>query len=230
MDAGKRGGQMSESFILGALMAVVGGYLDVYTYLLRGHVFANAQTGNIVLLGVNLAEGAFVKAIYYLVPIAAFAAGVLAVEVIRKRFYDHPRIHWRQITVAAECVVLLGVAFIPAGKWDIAVNPVISFLCAMQVESFRKFKGGAFATTMCTGNLRTATELLYRYRATGDKECRRRSLQYYAIILFFIGGAVLGTAGAGWFAEKAVLFCCALLAAGFCMMFIKNERSDGLGA
>ena len=41
--------QMSESFFLTAILAIVGGFLDAYSYLMRGHVFANAQTGNIVL-------------------------------------------------------------------------------------------------------------------------------------------------------------------------------------
>ena len=39
-----------ETFRVAALLAVVGGFLDAYTYILRGGVFANAQTGNIVLL------------------------------------------------------------------------------------------------------------------------------------------------------------------------------------
>ena len=49
--------QMSESFRLGAVLALTGGFLDAYTYLIRGGVFANAQTGNIVLLGVRLMRG-----------------------------------------------------------------------------------------------------------------------------------------------------------------------------
>ena len=46
----------SESYIVGILLAIAGGYLDVYTYICRGGVFANAQTGNIVLLGINVAD------------------------------------------------------------------------------------------------------------------------------------------------------------------------------
>ena len=48
---------MSESFRIGALLAIIGGFFDAYSYLCRGGVFANAQTGNIVLLGVNIANG-----------------------------------------------------------------------------------------------------------------------------------------------------------------------------
>ena len=73
--------QMSENFILGIILAAVGGYLDAYTYLVRGGVFANAQTGNIVLLGINLAEGSYLNALQYLFPIAAFSVGVLELQL-----------------------------------------------------------------------------------------------------------------------------------------------------
>lgn len=216
------GGQMSESLPLAALLAVVGGFLDAYTYLLHGGVFANAQTGNIVLLGLKLAEGAFLPALYYLVPIAAFALGVITVECIRRRFSGHTRIHWRQITVAAECVALLLVSFVPAGRWNMLVNPAVSFLCAMQVESFRKVRGSVFASTMCTGNLRSGTELLYLYRATGERAYLGQGLRYYGVILFFMVGAAAGGLLCGLLAEKAALFCCLLLAAGFGLMFVKS--------
>ena len=148
--------QMSESFRLGAVLALTGGFLDAYTYLIRGGVFANAQTGNIVLLGVRLMEGDWGGAGHYLVPILAFAAGVLAAELIRGRFRGAQALHWRQITVAAELLLLAAVAFLPAAL-DNAANVLVAFVCAVQVESFRKVNGNAFATTMCTGNLRSGS-------------------------------------------------------------------------
>lgn len=132
--------QMSESFRLGAVLALTGGFLDAYTYLIRGGVFANAQTGNIVLLGVRLMEGDWGGAGHYLVPILAFAAGVLAAELIRGRFRGAQALHWRQITVAAELLLLAAVAFLPAAL-DNAANVLVAFVCAVQVESFRKVNG-----------------------------------------------------------------------------------------
>mgnify|MGYP000124712744 CR=1 FL=1 len=46
----KRRGQMSEAFCTAMFLSLSGGLQDAYTYLFRGKVFANAQTGNIVLL------------------------------------------------------------------------------------------------------------------------------------------------------------------------------------
>lgn len=219
----KRKGQMSESFLLGAMLAVVGGFLDAYTYLLRGGVFANAQTGNMVLLGISAVEGHFLKALYYLIPIGAFALGVVAAEAVRHRFQSHPRIHWRQIVVAAEFFLLLEAAFVPRGDFDVAVNVAVSFMCAMQVESFRKVNGNAFASTMCTGNLRSATERLWRYHLTKDRSERNRGVQYLLIILFFIVGAAMGAWLSGIWGVRAILFCCVLLAGVFGVMFIKED-------
>ena len=49
--------QMSETIRLGMLLAISGGFMDAYSYIERGQVFANAQTGNMLLLGVNLSQG-----------------------------------------------------------------------------------------------------------------------------------------------------------------------------
>ena len=51
-------GQMSDSLLVGALLSFTGGFQDAYTYLCRGKVFANAQTGNIVLLSAALLRAA----------------------------------------------------------------------------------------------------------------------------------------------------------------------------
>ena len=53
----KHSKQMSESVRLGILLALSGGLMDAYSYIVRDRVFANAQTGNMLLFGVNLSEG-----------------------------------------------------------------------------------------------------------------------------------------------------------------------------
>lgn len=216
--------QMSESFFLSAILAVVGGFLDAYSYLLRGHVFANAQTGNIVLLGVNLQKRAFEQAFYYFVPILAFALGVLLVELIKKIYKEEHRIHWRQRIVVLEVVLLLVVGLLPRGRYDVIANVLISFVCAMQVEAFRRVHGHPFASTMCTGNLRSGTESLFQYVSQKDKKFRDKSFKYYGITACFILGAVIGTFLSGQVGEKAVFLCSGLLAMAVLLM-IKEFRA-----
>lgn len=217
-------GQISETMLAGALLAVAGGYLDVYTYLARGHVFANAQTGNMVLFGVNLAQGNWGKAISYLVPILAFVLGIMLAAFVREHAPGGKLFHWRQITIAIEIAVLLVVGFIPAGELDILANTIVSFVCSVQVQSFRKIGGNQLATTMCTGNLRSAAECFYTYFRTKDSRMEKKGLQYLCIILFFILGAVAGSVLTAYFGIRSVLFSCIPLLAVFVLMFLQEKE------
>ena len=63
-----------------------GGLQDAYTYFERGGVFANAQTGNVIFCSVALFHGEYAAFFRYLLPIAAFFAGVLTAEWLRRRW------------------------------------------------------------------------------------------------------------------------------------------------
>ena len=216
-------GQASESLRLGLLLAVVGGFLEAYTFLSRGGVFANCETGNLVLLGLYLAQGQMVRAMTYLPPILAFFCGVLLTNSIRRRAAFHPRLHWRQITVLFEAACLAAVAFIPYGRWEnIAVTALVSFACSIQVQSFRKVHGSAYATTMCTGNLRSATEAFYRFFALRQPSEGSKATHYYGIIAIFILSAALGSITTEHFGNYAILFCVIPLCA--CLWILAQNR------
>lgn len=74
--------QMSDTFLIAVLLAVVGGSLDAYSYVARGHVFANAQTGNIVLFGL-LADGDGCRQERILSHVLAFVLGIFIDEWIK---------------------------------------------------------------------------------------------------------------------------------------------------
>lgn len=212
--------QYSESLRIGILLALAGSFLDAYTYLCRGKVFANAQTGNMVMLGISFLEGNTTNVIKYIIPIIAFAIGVLLAEIIRHSLLEHEKIHWRQAVLAIEIVLLIFVAFIP---YDYIANTLISLICAMQVESFRKFHGNAYATTMCTGNLRSGTEKLVIFIKNKDRKHLKIALQYYFIIFIFCFGAFIGGIFSRNIGRKAILISCIPLVLSLVIMSYKRE-------
>ena len=209
--------QMSETFLTAAFISVSGGLQDVYTYIQRGEVFANAQTGNIVLLSRNLFLGDWRMALRYLVPLVAFAAGVAAAEGIRSRRQGAGRVHWRQLVLLTEIALLFLVGFVPR-RLDLLANAAVSFACAMQVQAFRKVNGNAYASTMCIGNLRSGVEALCAWRRTGDRSILSRAGQYFGIILLFALGAGLGSLCVPVLGLRTIWLSCALLAVSFCLM------------
>ena len=160
---------MSESFLIAGILSVSGGLQDAYTYMYRGKVFANAQTGNIVLLAQNLVDRNWQAALRYFSPLLFFALGVAMAECIRMRYQKAQKIHWRQLVLVMEIVLLFAVGFFP-NDIDLLANAMVSFACAMQVQAFRKVNGYAFASTMCIGNLRSGMESLCAYGKTKDKK------------------------------------------------------------
>ena len=214
--------QMSESMILGVLLTLAGGFQDAYSYNCRGQVFANAQTGNIVLLGQNIASGNFQNALHYLFPLLAFLAGVYLSEWVRELCKSFQKLHWRQIVLAFE-IVMLAIAGLLPQSLNVVSNVLMSFACAMQVDSFRKFRGIPCATTMCIGNMRSGTELLCRYHITKDPELKRKSLHYYFIILVFAIGAAIGAVASQKFGNPAIWIAAGLMLLGFILMFVKEE-------
>ena len=154
--------QTSETFLLSAILALSGGFQDAYTYNVRNGVFSNAQTGNVVLMSQHLMEGNWMRALHYLFPVLAFAFGVLVAERIGHTYKNARKIHWRQIVVLIEILILLAVGFMPQ-KFNMAATMLVSFACAMQVQTFRKVRGHAYASTMCIGNMRSGTEVLCVY-------------------------------------------------------------------
>ena len=101
------------------------------------------------------------------------------------------------------------------------------------VESFRRVHGKAYATTMCTGNLRSGTELLCAFFRTHEKNLLRDALRYGGILLTFAAGAGLGSVAALAWGAPAIWCSCVFLAAGFGLMFLSGapggENDDGKG-
>ena len=213
--------QKSESFLLSALLSFSGGLQDAYTYTVRGRVFANAQTGNVVLMCQNLMCGQWTQSLYYLCPLLSFSLGVFVAEGIENRFKENRPLHWRQMILLLEMAVLALVGLLPT-RFDMVANMLVSFSCAMQVQTFRKVHGFGYASTMCIGNIRSATESLSQYFRSRDRMALRKALHLFGIILIFAVGAGSGGILSGVFGIGTIWISVAILFAVTVIM-VKEE-------
>ena len=217
--------QMSEAFLNNMFLALSGGLQDAYTYNVRDHVFSNAQTGNVVLMSQHIISGNMRSALRYLVPLVSFVLGVYISEEIHLHFKDARKLHWRQSILLLEIIILTLVGFLPEER-NMLATVLVSFACAMQVQSFRKVNGYAFASTMCIGNLRSGMDSLCSWLVAGNRAARSKAFHYFAIILLFALGAGLGSVALGFCGAKAIWFSCLLLAVSFCLMFLKEDIEE----
>ena len=215
--------QMSEAFRTVLFLSLSGGLQDAYTYLGRGKVFANAQTGNIGVMGQSLFTGDWARFFHYLVPVLAFALGVAAAELIRVFFKENRRLHWRQLVLLVEILLLFLVGFFPDAL-NLAANALVSFACAMQVQAFRKVHGYPFASTMCIGNLRSGMDSLVTGLRLHDRKTLGKAGHYFAVILLFALGAGVGAQCMAPLGLRTIWISCALLCVSLCLMFRKETN------
>ena len=214
----------SESVELGILLAIVGGFLDAYTFVGRGGVFANAQTGNVVLMGIEAATGEWGQVVLHAVPILAFMVGVVVAEMIKKPSMRLFITDFERAVLILETIVLFIVGFIPYTSPNIIVTVAVSFVSSVQISSFRKLVGSTYSTTMVTGNLRSATQEAYIAFTKKDGESARRTVRYSTINLSFLAGAILGGLLTSVIGVKAVWVAVIVLICS--IILFNNERKS----
>ena len=216
-------GQMSDHFRTALFIILSGGFQDAYTYFTRDEVFSNAQTGNVVLMSQHFMMGEWSEGLRYLFPLLAFAVGVFVAERIQGSFKYARKLHWRQSVLLCEMAILVFVGFLPENL-NMAATVLVSFSCAMQVQTFRKVGGYSYASTMCIGNLRSGTAAFSLYLREKRPEQIRQALYYFGIILFFAVGAGIGGNLSVRYGFHVIWISGGLLLISFLLMFLEKIR------
>ena len=179
-----------------ALLIFVGGFYGSYTYLLRGNVFCNAQTGNVVLMAMALGSAKWAEALYYLIPLSAYILGAFVSELMPNPVKHHLPVRWDTLLIAIEILAIFLLGLLPESAPVQIAQVGINFIASMQYNTFRQAEGIPVATTFATNHIRQigvglAKEL--RHRRTGDKSHRPKLARHAEMLFFFASGAVVGT-------------------------------------
>ena len=180
---------------IGVLLAAAGGFLDGFTYVGHGHVFANAMTGNVVLLGISCYSGSWKTARHFLPAILAFVVGVSVSQIMqlhsKRRDVSPPY----PAVLALETVVLVVLSLLPATTADILFTTSIAFVASVQVQTFRNVNGQTFNSTFTTGNLRMLSEAAVGWFMEGHNAASGVVKDFSAICAAFLLGATTGGYG-----------------------------------
>ena len=189
----------------GALFAAAGGFLDGFTYVGHGHVFANAMTGNVVLLGINCISGSWQTAFRHLPPILAFLLGISTARAIQlRRLRRHLGDPYMAI-LALEVGILFALSLLPANVPDFVITMSIAFAASVQVETFREVAGSKYNSTFVTGNLRTLSEAAFDWFVRGHRpESARIAMNFLVICTAFLAGAAAGGYATPRFGNRAL--------------------------
>jgi uncharacterized membrane protein YoaK (UPF0700 family) len=211
-----------EALQIAGLLAFVGGYLEAYTWITH-HVFANAQSANLVFLSVYATSGDWQAASRYVPPLLAFAAGVILACWLR---WVVPR-RAARISTLLEIVFLFMVAIVHNRLSEIAGTLGLSLVAAFQTVSFPRVEGMSYNSVMVTGNFRQTIEGLFDAWA-GKPATRpfRRPYIFGAMCVTFGAGAATGAFATKVAPVYSLIVPIILLTI---LLLICESRSDGVG-
>ena len=193
-----------ESSRVFSLLMLAGGVLGAFTYMVRGNVFCNAQTGNILLLGLALGDGEWGRAAYLLIPITAYGLGAAVSEFLPVPVKKAGKLRWDTLLIGFELLVTVLLGFVPEEAPYQISQVAVNFICSMQYNTFRQAEGIPMATTFCTNHLRQAGVCLVKVLRKKDRTYLKRFLQYGRMIILFVAGAAAGAVLCRYVQGKAV--------------------------
>lgn len=186
------------------LLMMSGGLLGAFTYSVRGNVFCNAQTGNIVLLGMAMGNGDWKRAAYLLLPITAYGVGAVVSEILPNSVKKMKLLRWDTLLIGFEILVTLLLGFLPEQAPYQISQVAINFICSMQYNTFRQAEGVPMATTFCTNHVRQVGIYFAKWLQKHDVAYLGRCLRHGEMLLMFVVGAAVGAVLCRLFLGKAI--------------------------
>jgi uncharacterized membrane protein YoaK (UPF0700 family) len=187
----------------GVLLTFVGGYLDAYTYLDYGGIFANTQSGNIILAAIALADRQWHVAAHHLPSVLALVVGTFFARWVQSAFMNR-RLDAQQACLAFEALILLATMAISGHAPNYIVTVPISFAAAVQWTAFETVGSWPYMSVATTGNIRRLADALFSLRLAHTGSASFRAQTFACISLGFAIGATAGAFGARELHEHAV--------------------------
>jgi uncharacterized membrane protein YoaK (UPF0700 family) len=188
-----------QSLLVASILSMTGGFLDAFTWLSLGGVFANSQTGNFVFLGMYAALGKWQEAAHHVPPIVAFLVGAWAAIRVRAPL----------LCLVGEIILLATVMLLlPRGLPGPLAIIGIAFAVALQTASFRRVERWNYLSVTVTGNMLRAVEQL---TSTNDPEAAHGARTMLTVCLMFLLGTAAGGFATVHLAESSLVIPIALL-------------------
>ena len=201
------------------ILTAAGGAMDAWVYINHGHVFANAQTGNIVLLALHLTAGELRDAAHVIPSITAFILGLLSSR-LAGAWLKKKRLNSRTFRLAAEVALLLALGFTVSDLPQDAVPACVGFIAAVQITSLSHIGSANFNTGMTTGNLRGAVSAAVSawVNPARTPDFHRAAILGW-ICLAFLVGALVGGFSTRRFGDTTVFVVAAMVACATSVMW-----------
>ena len=184
------------------LLMLSGVFMGAYSYFLKGGVFANAETANLLLLALHLAEMDWDAVLMTLVPILTFFLGSFVSEFFRSKISRS----WPKLLLLFEVLLISLLSFLPESTPFPIFHSSIALISSMQYNTFQKARGVQLSTLFCTAHLRGGASSFFHAYIEKDARSLKRGLYHIGMIFTFVLGAFLCAVLSPYLETRTLIF------------------------
>ena len=213
-----------QSKRLALFLTFCAGYVDAYTFIVRGNTLVAGQTGNVVFLSVGLIQHNVSDASAKVMTLLAFMMGVLLLTIYKEKL----RIVKKPIlSVIPLAVLSLIIGFVPQTVEDIYLVPPLAFCMGLVTTAFGEVSGIAYNNAFMTGNIKRTMLAFGDYFRTKHTPFLREGLIFVSLLSSFVFGVVFSAYLTIYYQEKTILGVPLMMSIFYFSMLFASWRKKG---
>ena len=213
-----------QSKRLALFLTFCAGYVDAYTFIVRGNTLVAGQTGNVVFLSVGLIQHNVSDASAKVMTLLAFMMGVLLLTVYKEKL----RIVKKPIlSVIPLAVLSLIIGFVPQTVENIYLVPPLAFCMGLVTTAFGEVSGIAYNNAFMTGNIKRTMLAFGDYFRTKHTPFLREGLIFVRLLSSFVFGVVFSAYLTIYYQERTILGVPLMMSIFYFSMLFASWRKKG---
>lgn len=213
-----------QSKRLALFLTFCAGYVDAYTFIVRGNTLVAGQTGNVVFLSVGLIQHNVSDASAKVMTLLSFMMGVFLLTVYKEKL----RIVKKPILSLIPLAVLsLIIGFVPQTVDNIYLVPPLAFCMGLVTTAFGEVSGIAYNNAFMTGNIKRTMLAFGDYFRTKHTPFLREALIFVSLLSSFVFGVVFSAYLTIYYQEKTILGVPLMMSIFYFSMLFASWRKKG---
>mgnify|MGYP000891821393 FL=1 len=213
-----------QSKRLALFLTFCAGYVDAYTFIVRGNTLVAGQTGNVVFLSVGLIQQNVSDASAKVMTLLSFMMGVFLLTLYKEKL----RIVKKPILSLIPLAVLsLIIGFVPQTVENIYLVPPLAFCMGLVTTAFGEVSGIAYNNAFMTGNIKRTMLAFGDYFRTKHTPFLREGLIFVSLLSSFVFGVVFSAYLTIYYQEKTILGIPLMMSIFYFSMLFASWRKKG---
>ena len=202
-------------------MTFCAGYVDAYTFIVRGNTLVAGQTGNVVFLSVGLIQDNVSDASTKVMTLLSFMMGVFLLTVYKEKL----RVVKKPILSLFPLAILsLIIGFVPLTVDNIYIVPPLAFCMGLVTTAFGQVSGIAYNNAFMTGNIKRTMLAFGEYVRTKHTPFLFEGLIFVSLLSSFVFGVVFSAYLTIFFTEKTILGLPIMMSVFYLSMLLSSFR------